>query len=133
VGPAYTTKDAKLFAGPGLIYRVKTRMPIFSQVRVTGPAKHGFYPVRYRLRDGWTPAGALAPGKAPTDIAVNDLGVDDYPYKGRRGIDPWRFYECTCTSFVAWRINHTLGIPFENFMRGHQWGNATDWHDAALA
>ncbi|AEO62023.1 hypothetical protein MYCTH_2085328 [Thermothelomyces thermophilus ATCC 42464] len=57
---------------------------------------------------------------------------NDYPYKNNcGGVDPWRYYKCQCTSFVAWRINERLGIKFHNMYKGVNWGNANTWDDAA--
>ncbi|KAI9902313.1 hypothetical protein N3K66_001665 [Trichothecium roseum] len=64
---------------------------------------------------------------------VHMLG-DDYPYKGScGGVDPWNYYKCQCTSFVAWRINDIHGIKFHNQYKGAHWGNANSWDDAAKA
>lgn len=60
--------------------------------------------------------------------------VDDYPYRGATsGVDPWYFYKGQCTSFVAWRLNSRHHIPFTNHYRGHHFGNANTWDDAARA
>lgn len=57
---------------------------------------------------------------------------NDYPYKGRcSGVDPWLYYKCECVSFVAWRINKRLGIKFHNKFKGHAWGHAREWDEAA--
>ncbi|KAJ1811878.1 hypothetical protein LPJ75_003930, partial [Coemansia sp. RSA 2598] len=65
-------------------------------------------------------------GKVPGPIK------DDYPYKGScGGVDPWRYYKCQCTSFVAWRINSRLGVKFHNMYKGPNWGNANTWDNAA--
>ncbi|KAI8319121.1 Cysteine, histidine-dependent amidohydrolase/peptidase, partial [Martensiomyces pterosporus] len=57
---------------------------------------------------------------------------DDYPYKSScGGVDPWNYYKCQCTSFVAFRINKRLGIKFSNHYKGTRWGNANTWGDAA--
>ncbi|GJN69427.1 CHAP domain-containing protein [Purpureocillium lilacinum] len=57
---------------------------------------------------------------------------NDYPYNGRcSGIDPWKYYKCQCTSFVAWRINKRLGIKFHNYFKGPNWGDAKTWDEAA--
>ncbi|KAI8319596.1 CHAP-domain-containing protein [Martensiomyces pterosporus] len=59
---------------------------------------------------------------------------DDYPYPNEcDGIDPWRYYKCQCTSFVAWRINSRLGVKFHNQYKGAAWGNANSWAGAARA
>ncbi|KAK4136869.1 CHAP-domain-containing protein [Trichocladium antarcticum] len=60
--------------------------------------------------------------------------IDDYPYKGScGGVDPWNYYKCQCTSFVAWRVNERLGLQFHNRYKGQAWGNANQWDDAARA
>src|SRR5450759_1296656 len=46
-------------------------------------------------------------------------------------IDPWKFYNRECTSFVAWRLNNTNGVAFNDFYGGPQWGNASNWGVAA--
>ncbi|KAF8252529.1 CHAP-domain-containing protein [Wilcoxina mikolae CBS 423.85] len=66
--------------------------------------------------------------------AIPGPRVNDYLYKTRCGIvDPWRYFTCQCTSFVAQRINQRLGIHFTNTYKGHKWGNANTWDDAARA
>ena len=70
--------------------------------------------------------------------AVNaSIGVDDYPSKLKNAaqdslVDPWNFYNRECTSFVAWRLNHDAGIAFHNWYKGHHWGDAAIWKQAAL-
>jgi len=48
---------------------------------------------------------------------------DDYPYKTScntaHDVDPWGFYKCECTSFVAWRINDVKKIKFTNWYKGN--------------
>ncbi|KAJ1664017.1 hypothetical protein EV178_004474 [Coemansia sp. RSA 1646] len=57
---------------------------------------------------------------------------DDYPYPDECGeVDPWLYYKCECTSFVAWRINSRLGVKFANHYKGPNWGNANTWDGAA--
>jgi surface antigen len=61
---------------------------------------------------------------------------DDYPDYLRRAerdsiIDPWRFYNRECTSFVAWRMNSANGVDFNNFMGGGRFGSAYHWDDNA--
>ena len=69
-----------------------------------------------------------------------DGGVlgDDYPAYLRDAdrdslIDPWRFYNRECTSFVAWRMNSANHVDFSNFMDGGHFGNAYNWDDNARA
>jgi surface antigen len=61
---------------------------------------------------------------------------DDYPANLRNAaqdsvIDPWRFYNRECTSFVAWRLNSRNGVAFNDYYRGPLWGNANNWGNAA--
>ncbi len=42
-------------------------------------------------------------------------------------IDAWRFYEGQCTSWVAYRLNQLNGVAFNDFYRGPQWGDASNW------
>lgn len=63
---------------------------------------------------------------------------DDYPAELRDAdkdsiIDPWRFYNRECTSFVAWRMNSANHVDFSNFMAGGRFGNAYNWDDNARA
>ncbi len=63
---------------------------------------------------------------------------DDYPADLRSAprdslIDPWRFYNRECTSFVAWRMNSANHVAFSNFMSGGRFGNAGTWDDNARA
>ena len=62
---------------------------------------------------------------------------DDYPanlkaYARDAKVDPWHFYNRECTSFVAWRINHALNFPFDDYWLVH-WGNASNWKKAATS
>ncbi|TQV99357.1 hypothetical protein V2A60_004835 [Cordyceps javanica] len=58
--------------------------------------------------------------------------TNDYPYSGKcSGVDPWAFYKCQCTSFVAFRINKRLGVKFTNKYKGAAWGDAKIWDEAA--
>jgi surface antigen len=63
---------------------------------------------------------------------------DDYPARLRNAardsiIDPWRFYNRECTSFVAWRMNSANNVDFDNFMGGGRFGNAYNWDNNARA
>ncbi|KAJ1962942.1 hypothetical protein GGI12_002352, partial [Dipsacomyces acuminosporus] len=65
-------------------------------------------------------------------LVVLVFAADDYPYKGQCSqVDPWNFYTCQGTSFVAFRINKELGISFNNRYKGVYWLNANTWDDAA--
>ncbi len=71
-------------------------------------------------------------------MGINGVLGDDYPNVLRNSdkdslIDPWRFYNRECVSFVAWRINHANGVAFTNYMDGGHWGNANNWDDNARA
>ena len=48
-------------------------------------------------------------------------------------IDPWRFFNRECTSFVAWRLNNANGVAFSDFYGGPQWGNANNWGPTAMS
>lgn len=66
-----------------------------------------------------------------TDGSTTHIG-NDYPYSGATGgVDPWNFYKGQCTSFAAWRVTRTLGLPFHNYYKGVHWGNAINWDNAA--
>ncbi|NHA67340.1 cell wall-binding repeat-containing protein [Phycicoccus flavus] len=103
-----------------------------------------------RLRTLLTSFGVLAllllAGLTPAPAAHAAGTGDDYPAALRTAakdslVDPWRFYNRECVSFVAWRLNQqggTTSAPwsFSNFMTGPngtsvQFGNAYQWLDAA--
>ena len=71
-----------------------------------------------------------------SSVALPPSG-NDYPYKSScntaHDIDPWNFYKCECTSFVAWRLNTINKINFTNHYKGQHWGDASHWDDAARA
>lgn len=95
--------------------------------------------------------GAYAILKTNGDLVIYQKGVarwasrgiggvlgDDYPAYLRNAekdsiIDPWRFYNRECTSFVAWRMNSANKVAFNNFMGGGRFGNAYNWDDNARA
>lgn len=65
-------------------------------------------------------------------------GTDDYPANLKSvamdsTVDQWGFYNRECTSFVAWRLNATNGIPFSNVAQTGLYGNAATWKDRAIA
>lgn len=74
---------------------------------------------------------------------VGGVRGDDYPSNLRNApqdsiVDPWRFYNRECTSFVAWRMNNANGVGFSNFMVGPngksgRFGNADNWAANARA
>jgi surface antigen len=75
------------------------------------------------------------------------FAADDYPFPHSRineannpfdaaCVDPWKFFNRECTSFVAWRINRDAGTMhtpyfFHNYMYGGHWGNAGHWAENA--
>lgn len=64
------------------------------------------------------------------------LAEDDYPERLKSArkdalVDPWRFYNRECTSFVAWCLNSRNGVEFDNWYKGVKWGNASHWRAAA--
>jgi surface antigen len=80
---------------------------------------------------------ALVIGLVPTAPVEATIGVDDYPSYLKNAaqdslVDPWNFYNRECTSFVAWRLNHDAGIAFHNWYKGHHWGDAAIWKQAAV-
>jgi surface antigen len=80
---------------------------------------------------------ALVIGLVPTAPVEATIGVDDYPSYLKNAaqdslVDPWNFYNRECTSFVAWRLNHEAGIAFHNWYKGHHWGDAAIWKQAAV-
>lgn len=96
-------------------------------------------------------AGAVATMRTDGNLVVSLHGTalwaskglggiigDDYPSNLRDAprdsiIDPWRFYNRECTSFVAWRMNSANGVAFNNFMDGGRFGDAGNWDDNARA
>ncbi|KAJ2334860.1 hypothetical protein GGI00_001653 [Coemansia sp. RSA 2681] len=98
---------------------------------------HGCYVADYYVKTGSTGyvAGKCSDGSTPPPQGSDSIPgpiKDDYPYPGQcDGIDPWHYYKCQCTSFVAWRINSRLGVKFHNYYKGPNWGNANTWDEAA--
>jgi len=81
---------------------------------------------------------AIAPVVAASS-ASSTPGKDDYPSNLKNAaqdslVDPWRFYNRECTSFVAWRLNNDNKVGFSNSYKqpsGYVWGNADAWKAAA--
>ncbi|KAJ2040534.1 hypothetical protein H4S04_007894 [Coemansia sp. S16] len=98
---------------------------------------HGCYVADYYVKTGSTgyvSGKCSSGGSPPTPPGGGAAGPikDDYPYPGQcDGVDPWRYFKCQCTSFVAWRINSRLGVKFHNQYKGPNWGNANTWDEAA--
>ena len=83
------------------------------------------------------------------------ISYADYPYSQPAGSyyeDAWNFYQCECTSYVAWCLNNRNGIRFHNLRKPGsnaslptsiaaqysnsswyygRWGNANNWKNAA--
>jgi len=81
---------------------------------------------------------SLAAGASTRTPAIHASAArgDDYPRNLRNSyidaqIDPWRFYNRECVSFVAWRLNGVNKIPFSDAYGGTWWGNAVNWASAA--
>ncbi|MCX6512396.1 MAG: CHAP domain-containing protein [Actinobacteria bacterium] len=81
---------------------------------------------------------SLAAGASTSTPAIHASVArgDDYPRNLRSSyidakIDPWRFYNRECVSFVAWRLSGVNQIPFTNAYGGTWWGNAVNWASAA--
>ncbi|KAJ2553233.1 hypothetical protein IWW35_001933 [Coemansia sp. RSA 1878] len=103
-----------------------------------GKTTNGCYIADYYLKTG--SAGYVVKkcsgGSTPPPSGGQIPGpmMNDYPYSGKcGGVDPWNYYKCQCTSFVAWRINKRLGVKFHNHYKGPNWGNANTWDNAAKA
>jgi surface antigen len=80
---------------------------------------------------------AVAPALHPEPVSAAS-GVDDYPSRLKKApqdslVDPWRFYNRECTSFVAWRLNSENLVAFDDYWQGQHWGNASHWKSAAVA
>ncbi|KAJ2960810.1 hypothetical protein NQZ79_g3880 [Umbelopsis isabellina] len=71
-------------------------------------------------------------GSSGSNGSIPGPVIDDYLYKGQCGpLDPWRYYKCQCTSFVAQRVNKRLGLSFNYSYKGCTFGNANTWYSAA--
>ncbi|KAK3376209.1 CHAP domain-containing protein [Lasiosphaeria ovina] len=134
-------------SGPGTSYAVKKSYAKGTDVTVTcqtagesingnaiwDKTSDGCYVTDYYVKtgsDGYVTTKCSSSGSSTIPGPV----TNDYPYKSScGGVDPWRYYKCQCTSFVAFRINKRLGADFTNTYKGHAWGNADSWDDAARA
>jgi CHAP domain len=72
-----------------------------------------------------TPASAPIPNRYYPFV-----GECPNPSGGNMVVDPWNFYKCECTSYVASRLNRR-GVPFTNQYKIPRWGNASNWSAAA--
>ena len=79
-------------------------------------------------------AGAIAaPASAPIPNRYYPfVGECPNPSGGAMRVDPWNFYKCECTSYVASKLNRR-GVPFSNQYKIPRWGNASNWSNAAKA
>ncbi|WP_310961434.1 CHAP domain-containing protein [Nocardioides terrisoli] len=103
------------------------RINLHSRRRVSLTWSHAFLALALALGVlvGTASAGQATPGQ------------DDYPTTLKNAtqdskVDPWRFYNRECTSFVAWRLNNDNKIPFDDYWGTH-WGNASNWKAAATS
>ena len=105
-------------------------------MRFLGSVRRAALTGRASLTVGITLLLALAVLLVPAPVTAT-VGVDDYPSNLKSAaqdsrVDPWNFYNRECTSFVAWRLNHDVGIAVHNWYQGHHWGDAAIWRRAAL-
>jgi len=79
-------------------------------------------------------SGAIAaPASAPIPNRYYPFaGECPNPSGGAMRVDPWNFYKCECTSYVASKLNRR-GVPFSNQYKISRWGNASNWSNAAKA
>ncbi|KAJ2801352.1 hypothetical protein H4R20_003706 [Coemansia guatemalensis] len=137
-------------SGPGTSYSVKKSYKKGTNVKITcqtsgtsvngnsiwDKTSDGCYVADYYVKTGSngyvTKKCSGGGSKPPSGGKVPGPIKNDYPYKGKcGGVDPWNYFKCQCTSFVAWRINNRLGVKFHNHYKGPNWGNANTWDDAA--
>ena len=105
-------------------------------MRYLGYVRRAALTVRKSLLAGLLLTLALGVLLVPAPVTAT-VAVDDYPSNLKSAaqdsrVDPWNFYNRECTSFVAWRLNHDVGIAFHNWYQGHHWGDAAIWKRAAL-
>lgn len=137
-------------SGPGTSYAVKKTYAKGKDVKITcqttgtsvngnniwDKTSDGCYVADYYVKTGkdgfvTTKCDASSNPKPPTTKLPGPV-TNDYPYKNScKGTDPWNYFRCNCTSFVAWRITKRLGLKFHNKYKGHAWGNANEWDEAA--
>lgn len=96
--------------------------------------KEGCYVADYYVKtgvNGFLKDVPKCPGTKPP-AKIPGPRKDDYKYKSScGGVDPWSYYKCQCTSFVAQRLNERVGVKFNNMYKGYNWGNAKTWDEAA--
>lgn len=78
--------------------------------------------------------GEMVEAFGETALYAANAGNSGYPYNVAAGTyiaDKWNFYQCECTSFVAYCLNEKNGFSFWNTMYGStadkKWGNANHW------
>ncbi|KAJ2160659.1 hypothetical protein GGF46_002090 [Coemansia sp. RSA 552] len=136
-------------SGPGTSYGVKKSYKKGQNVKIScqtagtsvngnniwDKTSDGCYVADYYVKtgkNGYVTKKCSGGSKPPSGGKVPGPMTNDYPYKGKcGGVDPWSYYKCQCTSFVAWRINKRLGVKFHNHYKGPNWGNANTWDNAA--
>ena len=79
----------------------------------------------------------LIPTKSVSADPANDYPSNlKEPVPQDSVVDPWSFYNRECTSFVAWRLNHNNGTPFQNNNyegKGEHFGDAWNWGSVATS
>ncbi|KAL2197069.1 hypothetical protein P885DRAFT_36082 [Corynascus similis CBS 632.67] len=136
-------------SGPGTSYAAKKTYPKGYDIKIScqtsgtsvngnniwDKTQDGCYVADYYVKtgvNGYVTKKCGSSGGGGGGGSVPGPAKNDYPYKSScGGVDPWNYYKCQCTSFVAWRINKRLGIKFHNQYKGTNWGNANTWDDAA--
>ncbi|KAK4248929.1 hypothetical protein C7999DRAFT_30619 [Corynascus novoguineensis] len=136
-------------SGPGTSYAAKKTYPKGFDIKIScqtsgtsvngnniwDKTQDGCYVADYYVKtgvNGYVTTKCGSSGGGGGGGSVPGPAKNDYPYKSScGGVDPWNYYKCQCTSFVAWRINKRLGIKFHNQYKGTNWGNANTWDDAA--
>lgn len=137
-GPGTDFSSVKTYAkGTDVTITCQTEGTNISGNTIWDKTSDGCYVADYYVKTGVNDyvTGKCTDAPQPPDSNLPGPIVNDYPYKGKcdagGGVDPWLYYRCQCTSFVAWRINERLGIKFHNKYLGAHWGDAKTWDDAA--
>ncbi|KAA8905678.1 CHAP domain-containing protein [Sphaerosporella brunnea] len=134
--PSTTSKIVKTYTGSADIkISCQTYGESIKGNRIWDKTSDGCYVADYYVKTG--SSGFVAPqcpggGGGGTSSNVPGPRGDDYLFRSScGGVDPWNYYKCQCTSFVAQRINKRLGVAFTNRYKGAAWGNANTWDEAA--
>jgi surface antigen len=90
----------------------------------------------------------IRPFVALSVLLMSSAAIADYPYsqvcpsggkisskdffkiEGNYWVDQWKFAQCNCTSYVAYRLNLS-GIKFDNLSFGQHWSDGANWDNAA--